>query len=103
MRFLLLFFQEDRILQKQKSIPTKKLKTLEIVLPQLKKEDLKVHFCSMGLLDVVADWLTPTSNNILPPLKIRDELIHQLLDVSLKANLFSKKYANIFSWDILLK
>lgn len=53
-----------------------------MVMSQLKKQDLKMAFLDQGVLNVIAEWLTPLPDRSLPHLNIREGMLKQLLDVS---------------------
>lgn len=53
-----------------------------MVMSQLKKQDLKNAFLDQGVLNVIAEWLTPLPDRSLPHLNIREGMMKQLSDVS---------------------
>ncbi|GFR20732.1 protein IWS1 homolog [Trichonephila clavata] len=73
--------EEDKILNEQRKTATKKLKILPMVMSQLKKQDLKTAFLDQGILNVIAEWLTPLPDRSLPHLNIREGMLKQLSDL----------------------
>lgn len=70
--------EEDKELNLAKRAATKKLKLLPVVVPQLKKLDLKGAFLDQGVLHVMAEWLAPLPDKSLPHLQIREHMLRLL-------------------------
>ncbi|XP_037563719.1 protein IWS1 homolog isoform X1 [Dermacentor silvarum] len=70
--------EEDKELNQAKRAATKKLKLLPVVVPQLKKLDLKGAFLDQGVLHVMAEWLAPLPDKSLPHLQIREHMLRLL-------------------------
>uniref|UniRef100_A0A023GNY1 TFIIS N-terminal domain-containing protein n=1 Tax=Amblyomma triste TaxID=251400 RepID=A0A023GNY1_AMBTT len=70
--------EEDKELNQAKRAATKKLKLLPVVVPQLKKLDLKGAFLDQGVLHAMAEWLAPLPDKSLPHLQIREHMLRLL-------------------------
>jgi transcription factor SPN1 len=74
--------EEDRQLNNQKKPALKKLTLLPTVVMHLKKQDLKETFIDSGVMSAIKEWLSPLPDRSLPALKIREELLKILQEVS---------------------
>ncbi|XP_075536397.1 uncharacterized protein LOC142571726 isoform X2 [Dermacentor variabilis] len=72
--------EEDKELNQAKRAATKKLKLLPVVVPQLKKLDLKGAFLDQGVLHAMAEWLAPLPDKSLPHLQIREHMLRLLAE-----------------------
>uniref|UniRef100_A0A673KM62 Protein IWS1 homolog n=1 Tax=Sinocyclocheilus rhinocerous TaxID=307959 RepID=A0A673KM62_9TELE len=76
--------EEDRTLNSQKKPALKKLMLLPTVVMHLKKQDLKDTFIDSGVMLAIKEWISPLPDKSLPALKIREELLKILQEVSLQ-------------------
>ena len=66
---------EDRRLNQAGQPAINKLSLLSSIRSQINKHDLQTAFIECGLLQVIAEWLTPLPDNSLPHITIRTELL----------------------------
>uniref|UniRef100_A0A8C5D9X0 Protein IWS1 homolog n=1 Tax=Gouania willdenowi TaxID=441366 RepID=A0A8C5D9X0_GOUWI len=77
--------EEDRTLNIQNKLATKKLLLLPQVVKHLKKQDLKETFLDCGVMSAIKEWISPLPDKSLPILNIREEMLkilQQLTSVS---------------------
>lgn len=74
---------DDFALNNKGQAATRKMKLLPQVHTYLRKIDLREPFLDLGVLNVIADWLTRLPDGSLPNLQVRETLLKILIELNI--------------------